>query len=342
MRRLICFFPLIACLLRICAQDVPYPDGAVEVVRPIVHDPVILEQDGVYYMFHTGPGITSWRSHDRVHWDTIDPVFPTLPAWMHATIDGFTGHIWAPDISYHNGKYYLYYSVSAFGRNTSCIGLATNDTLNPDEENYQWVDHGIVIRSYPGLNDWNAIDPNLVVTQGGEAYLSFGSFWGGLFIAQLNGELTGLAEDWEHLACIATRNPSSEPRPEQGYPIEPGDGAIEAPFIVEHDDYYYLFASIDYCCRGAASNYKMIVGRARDVRGPYVDSSGVSLLEGGGDILLTGDDNWYGVGHCGISELDGRGYLVYHGYDVTDPAGRARLLLRTIRWTWPITLGQEE
>ena len=342
MRRFICFFFVITCWLRICAQDVPYPDGAVDVVRPFVHDPVIIEQDGVYYLFHTGPGITSWRSDDRIHWDTIDPVFPTLPEWMHDTVEGFTGHIWAPDISYHNGQYYLYYSVSAFGLNTSCIGLATNETLNPDEENYQWVDHGIVVQSYPGLTKWNAIDPNVVVADDGEVYLSFGSFWGGLFIAKLTDDLTRLAEDWQYLTCIATRYPFPERASQEGYPVDSGNGAIEAPFIYHHDGYYYLFASIDYCCQGPNSSYKMIVGRSRNVKGPYLDSEGVSLLDGGGDILLTGDENWYAVGHCGVSAFDGEEYLVYHGYDVQDPAGRARLLIRAIRWTWPVTLGEEE
>ena len=60
------------------------------------------------------------------------------------------------------GLYYLYYSVSAFGKNTSCIGVATNKTLHPSSPDYKWTDHGKVIQSVPGRDMWNAIDPNLV------------------------------------------------------------------------------------------------------------------------------------------------------------------------------------
>ncbi|MBN2234120.1 MAG: family 43 glycosylhydrolase [Opitutales bacterium] len=325
------------------AQDVPYPEGAKGVVRPIVHDPVIIGQNGVYYMFHTGPGITSWRSSDRVHWDTIDPVFPILPEWMHATVKGFTGHIWAPDISFHDGIYHLFYSVSAFGKNTSCIGHATNRTLDPDSPDYQWDDHGIVLQSFPGITNWNAIDPNIVVDDNGKVFMSFGSFWGGLFIAEMKDDLSGLAEDWRELTCIAARSSTDPEGSESGGIADgPGERAIEAPFIHRHDGYYYLFASIDLCCRGAESTYKMIVGRSRNVKGPYVDSEDRPMLEGGGDMLLSGDSRWHAVGHNGVSSFGDGDYLVYHGYDTEDPAGRARLLLRRIQWTWPLTLGEEE
>src|SRR5699024_8969828 len=83
-----------------------------------VHDPCIIKSDGVYHIFCTGMGITHWYSTDLTHWIKADQVFQEAPAWTQKVVPGFNNHIWAPDISYYNGKYYLYYSVSAFERNT--------------------------------------------------------------------------------------------------------------------------------------------------------------------------------------------------------------------------------
>jgi arabinan endo-1,5-alpha-L-arabinosidase len=75
-------------------------------------------------------------------------------------------------------QYYLYYAVSAFGKNTSAIGVATNKTLDPSDKNFNWIDHGEVIESVPGRDLWNAIDPNLIIAEN-EPWLVFGSFWNG-------------------------------------------------------------------------------------------------------------------------------------------------------------------
>ena len=112
-----------------------------------VHDPVMAKQGDTYYLFCTGMGISMWSSKDMKEWKREKPVFREAPEWAVKAIPEFKGHIWAPDISYNNGKYYLYYSVSAFGKNTSAIGLATNTTLDPASPGYKWVDHGEVIQS---------------------------------------------------------------------------------------------------------------------------------------------------------------------------------------------------
>ncbi len=126
-----------------------------------VHDPVMIKAGDTYYLFCTGMGISVYSSRDMKQWNKEKPVFDTAPLWAVNTIPDSKRHIWAPDISFHNGQYYLYYSVSAFGKNTSCIGVATNTTLNPTDKNFKWVDHGKVIQSVPGRDLWNAIDPNL-------------------------------------------------------------------------------------------------------------------------------------------------------------------------------------
>ena len=297
------------------------------------HDPVMMQQDGTYYLFCTGPGIAVWSSTDRKRWKPEKPVFDKAPAWATQAVPGFRGnHIWAPDISRHNGVYYLFYSVSAFGKNTSCIGLATNKTLNPNAANYKWEDQGRVLQSVPGRDLWNAIDPNLVRDEAGTPWLTFGSFWEGIKLVKLRPDLRAPAqpEQWRTLA----RRPR-DPRLNDSLP---GDGAIEAPFIFRKGEYYYLFTSFDYCCRGPQSTYKIMVGRAKAVTGPYLDQGGVALDQGGGTQVLAGDKNWFGLGHnavCTFNEVD---YLVFHGYDAADK-GHSKLRIEPLGWDaagWPV------
>ncbi|HEY1764911.1 MAG TPA: family 43 glycosylhydrolase, partial [Opitutaceae bacterium] len=135
------------------------------------------------------------------------------------------------------------------------------------------------------------------------------------------------------------KNPSApNPPAPTGNPGDAGGNAIEAPFIFRHAGRYYLFASIDHCCRGPKSTYKMIVGRSDALTGPYFDEAGVPLARGGGTILLAGDSKWYGVGHNGVNSFDGTDYIVFHGYDASDPHGRAKLRIDKLAWTpggWP-------
>lgn len=318
----------------------PMPVGTVVETRQVpVHDPVMIKEKDTWYLFCTGFGIAVWSSKDLQHWRKEKPVFSKAPQWAVDTIPGFRGHIWAPDISYHNGQYYLYYSVSAFGKNTSAIGVATTKTLDSSSASFGWVDHGRVIQSYPGRTNWNAIDPNLVTDEKGTPYLVFGSFWDGLKLVRLDKDLLRPAEPLEGIPTVASRKqrPSGENPPAvDNNPKDAGGNAIEAPFIFNKEGYYYLFASIDYCCKGEKSTYKVIVGRSKDIKGPYLDKEDRPLQSGGGTVLLQGDKDWYGVGHNGICSAEGRDYMVYHGYDAAD-GGRSKLLIRELRWDhgWP-------
>ncbi len=296
-----------------------------------VHDPVIIKQESSYYVFCTGQGISVFSSADRKHWKQQKPVFDKAPDWAVQAIPGFSGHIWAPDISYHNGQYYLYYSVSAFGKNTSCIGVATNKTLDPSSAIFKWTDHGKVIQSVPGRDMWNAIDPNLVMDENNNAWMVFGSFWNGIKLAKLNSNLLAVAqpEEWHNLA--------SRKRDFILPDTVAGDAAIEAPFIYKHGKYYYLFVSFDYCCRGEKSTYKMVVGRSDKLVGPFADREGVPMNLGGGSTVLEGDKNWYGVGHNAVAGFDGTDWLVFHAYDAAD-YGRSKLRIEKINWVedWPV------
>ena len=298
--------------------------------RPITHDPVVAKQGDTYYLFCTGPGITSFTSKDLKTWTKANPVFAEQPKWAKDVAPGFNGHIWAPDITFHNGIYYLYYSISAFGKNTSGIGLVTNETLNPDDENYKWEDQGMVIQSAPNRDLWNAIDPNLIFDEEGTPWLSFGSFWSGLKIVKLEEDLKTLAQPQEWYP-IARRNRSAD-IPD----ADAGDAALEGPFIFKKGDYYYQFLSWDYCCRGEESTYKLVVGRAKDVTGPYVDKDGKKLVDGGGSLVIEGNKNWYGVGHNSVFTFDGKDYTFMHGYDASDK-GLPKLIVKEVVWVdgWP-------
>ncbi len=330
MFKLICFLLLFS--LGLSAQDLQ--------TNISVHDPVMAKQGDTYYLFCTGMGISVWSSKNLKEWKKEEPVFSEAPVWAVKAIPTFKGHIWAPDISYYDGKYYLYYSVSAFGKNTSAIGLATNTTLDPLSPEYKWIDHGEVIQSYPGKTNWNAIDPNIVTDKKGTPYMSFGSFWDGLKLVKLSKDRMSIAESPENLPTIASRkkSPSAENPPSvDDNPKDAGGNAIEAPFIFKKGKYYYLFASTDYCCKGPNSTYKMIVGRSKKVTGPYLDKNGVSMAQAGGTLLLEGDKNWYGVGHNSVYTFDNTDYLVFHGYDASDK-GRSKLRIEKLSWDkkkWP-------
>ncbi|HZL10621.1 MAG TPA: arabinan endo-1,5-alpha-L-arabinosidase [Prolixibacteraceae bacterium] len=307
----------------------------------IVHDPVMIRQNNTYYVFCTGWGISVFSSPDMKNWKKEKPVFEKAPQWAVDAIPTFKGHIWAPDISFFKGEYYLYYSVSAFGKNTSCIGLATNKTLDSSDPEFKWIDQGKVIQSFPGITNWNAIDPNLILNKDGSPYLTFGSFWDGIKLVKLSPDAKSVAEDINRIPTIASRKSdpnAANPPSVDNNPVDAGGNAIEAPFVFRKENYYYLFASIDYCCKGVNSTYKMIVGRSGKLTGPYLDRLGKPMASGGGSLLLEGDENWYGVGHNAVVSFDGIDFLVFHGYDAHDE-GKPKLNIRKLDWDkdgWPV------
>jgi len=310
--------------------------GQAAEVRIPAHDPVMIKQGDTYYMFCTGFGITVYSSPDMKNWKRRNPVFSKAPEWAVAAIPGFRGHIWAPDISFHNGKYYLYYAVSAFGKNTSCIGVATNKTLDSASVDYKWEDQGKVIQSVPGRDMWNAIDPNLIVDENNTPWLAFGSFWEGMKLVKLNAQMTAVAqpEEWHTIA--------RRPRDFKMRDSAAGNAAIEGPFIFKKDKYYYLFVSWDYCCRAEKSDYKVVVGRSEKVTGPYLDKNGVSMFDGGGSLVVQGDGKtWFGAGHNSAYTFNGHDYIVYHGYDAADK-GRSKLIIEELKWKdeWPVVPSQ--
>jgi arabinan endo-1,5-alpha-L-arabinosidase len=282
-----------------------------------VHDPVVLQAGNTYYLFATGLGaktstnLTTWAAGTRPF---------AAPAWMTSAVPGVTD-LWAPDISYFGGKYHLYYSGSTFGSNKSCIGHATRDSMTTGT----WTDQGsATICSNVGTTDnWNAIDPNVVLDTAGTPWLSLGSFWGGLKIIQLDaaGKRVGTT-----VTAIAAR-------PNNG-------GAMEAPFIVRRCGFYYLFMSWDACCKGADSTYNIRVARATNVTGPYTDKAGTTAMQGGGTLIAQGDATFAGPGHQAVLFVGTKAYLVYHAYLKSN--GVATLRIADLVWDangWPMPVG---
>jgi arabinan endo-1,5-alpha-L-arabinosidase len=325
MKKMIGLLIIVLFALRGYGQDVP---------RIPVHDPVMIKLDSLYYIFCTGRGIAVWSSKDRLNWKREKPVFSQTPDWAAKAIPkARPNDFWAPDISYYNGKYYLFYAVSVFGKNTSVIGLATNQTLHTGSPDFKWEDQGMVIQSVPGEDHFNAIDPNLIRDEKNVPWLSFGSFWDGIKLVKLNPDLKSTAQSKLWLT-IANRDGLSH----NSNDTIAGRGAIEGPFIFKHDSYYYLFVSWDYCCRGPKSNYKMMVGRSKKITGPYLDRDGADMANGGGTLVLAGDKDWYGVGHNAVCTFDGVDYLIFHAYDAADN-GRSKLRIEPLTWDkddWPV------
>jgi len=325
-------------LTRICAGMLALGAALPSIAAQVgVHDPVMAKEGNKYYLFSTGPGITFYSSTDMRTWTPEGRVFPGEPAWARKAAPTFNDHIWAPDIYHHNGKYYLYYSVSGFGKNTSGIGVTTNATLDPRSPNYKWEDQGMVLQSIPGRDLWNAIDSHVIDDENGTPWMSFGSFWGGLKLVKLDASRTKLAEPQEWHTIARRDRPAFTPDE------EPGAGHIEAPFIFRKNDWYYLFASWDLCCQGKNSTYKVVVGRSKKVTGPYLDRKGVDMAKGGGSLVIQGDNDWKALGHNSAYTFDGRDYMVLHAYETADKY-KQKLKVLEMKWDqagWP-TVDQKD
>ena len=313
---------------------------------PGVHDPVMAKgEDNRYYIFSTGMGVGVMSSPDMKTWRQEKPVFDMqkkeIPQWALDSVQGYRGHTWAPDISRHNGLWHIYYSCSSFGRNGSAIGLAVNKTLDPASPDFKWVDKGPVVVSHQHQDNWNAIDPNLIVdAQTGTPYLTYGSFWDGIQLIRLADDLqtpvtkpVTIARRMDHEYSVEEFFDKQNFEIEGNDTIWAGENAIEAPFITynKKTGYYYLFVSFDYCCRGQASTYKTVYGRSRNIEGPYLDKDGKEMAYGGGTRLYGPDDEFFGVGHCSVYEIGKKWYFLSHAYDKSRN-GESRLFLRPIKF----------
>jgi arabinan endo-1,5-alpha-L-arabinosidase len=272
------------------------------------HDPAAYVVGKTIYLAATG--IATKSSTNLTNWSS----------WPAG--GGGKGGAWAPDISYFGGLFHLYYAVSSFGSNKSCMGQATRAALDTGT----WTDKGNVLCSNMGTtkDNWNAIDPNIIVDDAGVPWMDFGSFWGGIKMVKLNIDGTRADTELHDLAS------------------GPSGGAVEGPFIFKRCGFYYLFVSFGSCC-SAPYNYTIRVGRSATVLGPYLDKDGKAMMSGGGTLLVQGNSSWSAPGHNAVIVYDNRTYNVYHA--LAAPSGQdgpATLRIAEIAWDangWPVSGG---
>ena len=260
--------------------------------------------------------------------------FTTRPDWLDPT-----SGLWAPEIDFFDGLYYLYYTVpdvadSVSGEpgchGDSAIGVATSTSpIGP------WVDSGGPVveprRGGGGCNFLWTFDPE-VVQDDDQKYIFFGSYYGGIAARELSAD--GLRSDPESQIQITIPN------------------RYEGAEVVEHDGFWYLFVSATNCCNGPLTGYSVFVGRSENVLGPYLDREGVSLLQGevgGTPVLSMNGNRWVGPGHNSVfQDFDGQWWTVYHAVDRNDPYfegavgfTKRPVLLDALDWIdgWPTVRG---
>lgn len=216
------------------------------------HDPTILRVGDEYYLYQVGEHILIYTAPSMVGpWKRAGSVLDA----NSVIPKGDRAAPWAPDVIAVDGTYYCFYSVSKAGCRDSAIGVATSNSPGPGN----WHDHGMVIQTgtgngsdiYPYTKS-NAIDPSTLITAEGNAYLTFGSYWNGIFQIPLSNDLLSPASTTEPDARQLAWEPKSLGSPNRmannicGDPT--GPHAIEGAFISYKDGWYYLWYSHGFCC----------------------------------------------------------------------------------------------
>lgn len=274
-----------------------------------------------YWVFYTGRGVPSYHSKDLVKWENGPAVFKTAPEWIARVVpENRNMSYWAPDIIKVGDRYLLYYSVSSMGKMTSAIGLATNPTLDPNDPAYHWIDQGVVVQTQDGSGH-NAIDPAIFHDKDGSLWMTYGSYWSGIKLIQLDLKTGKRLTPDSTLYSLAFND------------------SIEASYLCRHDDYYYLFVNWGSCCQGPKSTYNIRIGRSKTITGPYVDKVGVNLLQSGGSTFLaTTNGPLIGPGHAGTLSADGKTWFTSDFEGDLRMDGKATLAIMPLRWTadgWP-------
>ena len=281
------------------------------------HDPSIIKDErGVYTLLSTNNMLELRQSDNLVNWRVVGKVISRVPSYMNNV-----GNIWAPHIYFRNGRYWVYYCGSSFGSNNSWIGVASSPTLNTAAANYLWTDHGEVIKSTTS-NNYNCIDPELIVDYDNKVWMAFGSFWSGLKIIAIDPASGKQLASNRTIYSIASR----------------GGGAIEAPALSKNNGYYYQFIAWDRCCAGLESTYRTMVGRSKTITGPYLDKASKDLNNSGGTQMIASYGRYIGTGHGSPFEDGRRTYFVHHYYN-GNQNGAPNIQIREVVYDnedWPI------
>lgn len=292
------------------------------------HDPSMIRCGDYFYVYSTGDTLEMRRSRNLHNWEYLGSVLDAIPDWVQEKIqdsdDNTVSNLWAPDIFYHNDKYYMNYSASLWGQNISTIALLSNVTLDPDDPLYEWVDEGEIISSADDTSvSYNTIDGAFVHDQSGQPWMAFGSFWSGVKLIRLDASTLTPADTTIYSLAW---NPYTTYYP------------IEAAYIVYRNGYYYLFVNHDICCSGVDSTYKIMVGRSAAITGPYYDQDGINMMVGGGTLFAGSGDRWIGPGHASVVTVDDQDFVAFHAYDALNDGAHA-LRVHELEWDeegWPV------
>lgn len=314
MRKLLFVSLLAATSLAACAKETEHTTYKNPVIDYSLPDPTIIKaNDGYFYVYATENirNLPIHRSKNLVDWEEVGTAFTdqTRPTFEPK------GALWAPDINHIGGQYVLYYSMSVWGGEWTCgIGVAT-----AEKPEGPFTDRGMMFRSN-SIGVQNSIDP-FYIEDDGKKYLFWGSFRG-IYGIELSNDGLSIKEGAEKKQVAGT--------------------AYEGTYIHKQGGYYYMFASIGSCCEGLKSTYTTVVGRSKNLFGPYVDKKGQPMMENHHEILIRANEAFVGTGHNSeiVTDKAGNEWMLYHAVSKANPTGRV-LMMDQVKWVndWPEVTG---
>lgn len=284
-------------------------------------DPTVIRTEEGFYLYATQTNsywIPIYFSKDLVNWEFKRSAFRNATKPKPDVLPS-GGAFWAPEIRYINGKYVLYFSWAKWGDGSiSYTAVATSDSPVGDFLNAK----PLLITDDFGSN---CID-QFYYEEDGKKYMFVGSF-NGIYVTELTDDGLSVKRDADGKLVLKKQVCGR---------------AFEGTNIYKKGKYYYLFASINNCCDGINSRYKVVVGRSEKLLGPYVDRKGKDMLDNSWELVLEGDgETFFGPGHNSIIIPDDAGtdWMIYHSYVKENGAVGGRLgMLDRIVWSadgWP-------
>ena len=272
---------------------------------PYIHDPsTIAECDGKYYTFGTGGG--GLISYDGWSW--------------HGGAERPGGGA-APDVLKIGDRYLCIYGATGGGLGGGHNGRILtmwNKTLDPKSPDFKWT-KAVEVCSSDGMEDQDAIDPSLLLDPTtGRLWVSYGTYFGTIRLIELDPK-TGFRMKGNKEKDIAID--------------------CEATDLIYRDGWYYLLGTHGTCCDGVNSTYNIVVGRSRNVEGPYVDNVGRDMFHGGGRMVIAAGDRKTGPGHFGRTVIDEGVEIMSCHYEADfERSGRSVLGIRPLLWKngWPV------
>lgn len=275
-----------------------------QIGAPYIHDPsTIAECDGKYYTFGTGGG--GLISEDGWTWNS--------------GADRPGGGA-APDIMKIGDRYLCIYGATGGGLGGGHAGRILtmwNKTLDPKSPDFKWTE-AVEVCASDGMEDQDAIDPGMLLDPTtGRLWVSYGTYFGTIRLIELD--------------------------PKTGFRVKGNkekDIAIdcEASDLIYRNGWYYLLGTHGTCCDGVNSTYNIVVGRSRNVEGPYLDNVNRDMFHGGGRLVIAAGDRKTGAGHFGRTVIDeGVEVMSFHWEADFDQGGRSVLAIHPLLWKndWP-------